>query len=188
MADDERNEPDFDGFPPIQSTVSDEFSKWQLWGEDLIDQLKHDLKGEVFDTEKGEAGQWVIPKDVKPMLNESGINATISLVRMAAINKFALLSNLDKPTIYKILLETSNELVLLYMEEHEKFKLQSPIQASFIITKIFYFMHNALLMAADGGMREYLKTTVRELRQYSGTPKDEKKGGGLFGLFGKGDK
>jgi hypothetical protein len=38
MADDERNEPDFDGFPPIQSTVSDEFSKWQLWGEDLIDQ------------------------------------------------------------------------------------------------------------------------------------------------------
>jgi hypothetical protein len=43
-------------------------------------------------------------------------------------------------------------------------------------------------MAADGGMREYLKTTVRELRQYRETPKDEKKGGGLFGLFGKGDK
>jgi hypothetical protein len=43
-------------------------------------------------------------------------------------------------------------------------------------------------MAAEGGMRDYLKTTVRELRQYRDIPSEKKGrgGGGLFGLFGKG--
>lgn len=179
-------------FPPIQtSAMSDEFSRWQLWGEDLMDQLKHDLKGEILiyimNSRGEEEEKWAVPKGNIPMMNDEGVNATISFIRMTGINKFAFLSNLDKETIYKNLSEIANELVFLYMENHKKYAIMTPIQASFVITKIFYFLEHALLMASEGGMRDYLKTTMREIRQYRDIPQEKKKGGGgMFGLFGKG--
>jgi len=177
---------ELDNFAPAQQQITDEFSKWQLWGEDIIEQLKHDLRAETFDADQGETGRWIKGINVEALMNEEGINTTVSVIRMCGINKFALLSNLDKEAIYKMVLEVVNELTLLYVIEHHKFGITSTAFASMIITKIHYFLQNALLMAADGEMRKYLGTTVQEVRQYRTPLKEEKKGGSMFGLFGRG--
>lgn len=173
--------------PPINQGMSDEFSKWQLWGEDLIEQLKHDLRGEVESMDENNKLIWTIPDGVEPLLNENGISKTTALLRNVAFNKFTLLSELDKETIYKMLLEISNELTFLYLYEFKAYGIKSPIHASYIVTKIFYAMHNAFMMAAFGGMRDYLKTQVREIRSYKEHETD-KKGivGNVKSLFARG--
>lgn len=187
MNEEQYQEPDFVGFPHVQPTISDEFSKWQLWGEDLLEQLKHDLRGEKFDPDKGDAGEWIIPEHSEPMMNEKGVSATISFIRSVGINKFAMLSKTDKETIYKMLQEVTNELTLLYFRKHEDYGIQDPITAGILITQIFYFLQNALLMADEAGMRDYLKTQVREVRSFRDVPEERKKSRGLFGIFGRGE-
>jgi len=76
----------------------------------------------------------------------------------------------------------------LIRHKHKEFGIKDPITASMIKLNITYALESALLMAENGGMRDYLKTTTQEIRQYREGEGEKKKSRLPFGLFGgKGD-
>lgn len=175
----------FNQIPAYQQVISDEFSKWQLWGEDLLDQLAHGLRGETFDREKGDQGKWIKAKNIQPIMNEDGIQMVVNAVREMAFNKFMFLSEKEKDEIYKELCDGINDITSTIADRHKFFGIRKGgySDATLIITKVFYMVKSALLMSHKAGMRDYLGKQVTEIRQYGRAGGEEKKKRGFFGLF-----
>lgn len=188
---DDQLEPNFEreAYPPFQpQQIDSAFSKWQLSPEELIVMLEHNLRGEHRTIDNEGLEQWVKSEDTEAMLNEKGIISISNVVIMAGINKFTFLSKMEKGDIFKRLKECMLDIIALLTEKHKDYGIKDPITANILVTKIHYFLESGLLMAMDAGMRDYLKTTTQEIRQYRNTPESEKKKGKhLFGLFGKGE-
>lgn len=91
--------------------VDPTFSQWQLSPTDVMLQIEHFLKGEIWkpgQTEEDE-GTWVKPDNVKPMLNDAGVQAILQKVA-SMVNRIVIMSNLDDKAVNSWLWDLGHEL------------------------------------------------------------------------------
>lgn len=75
------------------------FSRWQLDPRDVTELIEHSLRGEVWKTKpNGEGGRWEVPKGVRPMMNELGIQEVVKKVNVV-VNRIVIMSNLDETIV-----------------------------------------------------------------------------------------
>ena len=147
--------------------------KWQLDPREVIDEIEHKLRGEIFvNREKG------YQQLREPLVNEMGIN-TLMVVVEAMISKMITLSNFDEKEINLLMLDFTNNIIdMLYVNYVYWGINKSHLRTIRII--ICNPVHATLKRALNGGEREFLKTTERRIESYSERPTDKK---GLLSSF-----
>lgn len=138
--------------------------RWQLDAKDIIEQLEHDLKGEVW-VGTDDEGKDIYEKKGKQMINQEGVSAIISLVS-PRISKVIIMSNLEAEDVREEMLAFSRALTDLLYTQREKYEIEraylSPIKYTVQIVVLA-----AMKRALRGGERDFLKTTERRIESYS---------------------
>jgi len=172
---------DYQPYPPelIRSMSPEQmadFSKWRLDIDDLLEYLEHDLKGDKLDKE----GNWIKDEDTNPDMNNQGVKAIISTIRVFC-NKYTTLSNLTNDEIMAICRYLHIDLAEMLFFSYDVFDINEDI-LSMLVNKIMSFVFMSLKKAQGEGERISLskqETTIRHIEQ-------EKPKGFSLNPFGRG--
>lgn len=151
---------------------------WSLSSQDILKEIEHDLRGEIFNEE---TEKWELVAEGKPLMNDEGIRSIVSLAR-TIVNKVAFLSNLSEDMVLQISRDFADDLADLLFNNIEQFEIKRT-HLNIIVTKISYIIYVALQRAYEEGERRFLKTAERRIVSVRQDP-NEKKG---FWIFGKGN-
>lgn len=164
-----------DGFV-VSPKQDPDLTKWQLSPEDIISELKHDLRGEFYDKD---AKQWLRYSNSEPMLNEAGINAVISVVKLY-VNRNSILTDLDEYMVESITKNVNVDIAKLFFNKYKEFKIDKNY-LTILVDKIVWFVYFSLRRAWEGGERRFLTETKRTSEIIHQNQEQKKGFGGLFG-------
>lgn len=143
----------YNPFEMSQKKDSD-LMKWQLATIDLIEEIKHELACEIYNTE---TDTWVRSTGVTPLVNEMGINSLIGFVSGLA-NKNTILSNLSEKDVNVIMQNLCDRLAEHLFLNWEDYKIEK-MNIDMVFFKIENFCLMSLKRAQDEGERSFLKQT-----------------------------
>jgi len=152
--------------------------KWQLSSSDFIEELEHDLKGELPQSD----GTW---KQVdEPLMNDMGIRTVRSILRTHA-NKVIFLSKLKEDRILQFSKEMNHVIVDLLFLNYQKWGVKKE-NCTLIVRKVCHFVFAAMMRAEGEGERKFLGETrsVRELVS-NVLPNRQNRGLSIFGRRGQ---
>ncbi len=129
-----------------QETIGD-FTRWRLDSLEITNQLRHSLKGDVYNEE---LGKWV--KLGKPLMNDDGISLVISYVETVA-NKITFLSNLTENDIVLICRNLGKSFAMILLYKYDKLGV-SKEDDDFLFWKVMEFGLIALKKSQVAGERE----------------------------------
>jgi hypothetical protein len=162
-------------FIPVPDMPS-ELTKWQLDSTDIIDQQKHYLRGEIFDTEKSS----YVFTGIR-LMNEKGVSS-LSLVLQQYLNKNTNLSNLSEDFIRDDMVYFNLDLVEFIRVNYTGFEINKEYM-SMIIQTVCDTVFFAMMRAMNNGERIFLRSTEQRKHIIQELPEQKKKG---FWIFGKG--
>ena len=136
--------------------------QWLEHPYDIMDQLKHTLKGEqLFITEdksKARIERWEVPKGVKPFLNDNGINYVMSVIG-AFVNRSATMSYIDDEEIFKIGRLTCDNISIALAMNNGQYGLDMSLYYT-VNSIVVNFVYMTLKRAWKGGERDMIKTNT----------------------------
>lgn len=119
--------------------ASKDFSRWHLTSDELIEELEHDLKGEVWANNKWQ-------KRGKKLLNNDGVREIITLVR-GHVNKFTFLAKLSDDDVMDIMRHLDEAMIDLLAQKWEEFQIDMPdldVIRQIVLTMIYAGMTRGL--------------------------------------------
>lgn len=144
---------------------------WRYDPEDLLDFLKHDLKGEIWvPHKKGTGGDWV-GKRAQQLLNDEGVTTIISTIR-TMVNKFTVLSNLTDDEIIEICRDINTALVETLYFKYKQFGADKK-NLDLIEAKTMNFIFISLKKSLGGKERESLYSRLFRHETVGGPQKKE---------------
>jgi hypothetical protein len=151
-----------------------ELTKWTLDPNEILSDLQHDLRGEMYDKRRR---MWIQVGD--RLLNDKGINTIISHCK-TIINKNAFLSNLDDAYIHEIVLDLTNNLTILLFVNYDGWDID-PAKAYMnqIIEKTRVYMFLGLRRALNESEKKFISRIESIHRNITEQPQQKKK----FGIF-----
>ena len=163
-------------YPPLNLTMDTDLTKWQLDYTDIITQIQHNLRGEIYDSEKD---RWV-ETGIRYM-NEQGIGA-ISLILTQYINKNTFLSNLDNDIILEIVRNVNYDIKNTILVNQEKFEIKGE-DRSIITNAIVTAIYESLRRAYQEGEKRFLKLIQQReiVRTTAPIDQQQKQGWWIFG-------
>lgn len=165
--------------PRYYSQFEASFSKWQLDPDETLEELTHNLRGEQRDPDSGD---WVLPQGAHPLMNERGVQDTISSLRFI-INKNTPLSILKEDTINEMCLIRSLYLIdrlSAHMDEYHINAIDFPTIVNDIMDAVYIYLSRA----KDGDTLHGIQR-VYKLFEKAGDQQPEKQQGLSLGFFGK---
>jgi len=167
--------------PPTIVTAPQEVMKEILDPSNIIEKIRHNLKGEIEVIDSLGKKRWD-EKGAK-IMNDDGINHIISILD-SYINRNTLLSNLDDNEILMIIKPLDKELNALFYQKWRKFDLELEhwaITKNRIVDMVFL----ALKQANNKVLLDAL-TKAYSIREVKGFPERRKSVGEYFtGIFKK---
>ena len=154
--------------------ANSELAKWQLEIEDIIEEQKHDWRGEI----KNINGEYIKIPNAKPVMNEMGIQRFTSLMRQSSKNLF--LSNFQVKDIKQILYIQYCNLYHLLLDRHEEFELDVE-DFSLVANPIKMFIESGIRRSLDAGERKSLTESTKSITTTMNRPFEEMKKRGWFG-------
>jgi hypothetical protein len=145
-------------------------TKWQLFSDDIIAQIEHDLRGDkwVMDETDPEKGEWKCAEEEDAYMNEQGIRRTIGLSH-SILNKNTYLSALREEHIYQLYKNFSIDFALMVVKNVDKFGIDLTnlwIIHDIVMTPIF----TALMRALNAGERQFLSKSERRIERIVEVP------------------
>ena len=167
--------------PPIPSNPSDDFYRFRIQGNDILQEIQRLLKGEI----KNEYGEY--EQKYEAWLNDKGLNTVMGIIYSLGINKNSFLGNLRREEIlYKCkMLKKKVSRLFTFNDAYEYYGLKKELR-EMLITIIVNNVHSGLSRSEGGREAEQLSTASQRHDIYSHT--DNGKSGGLFNRlspFGK---
>ena len=138
---------------PVNPNRNEGLMKWQLEPNDIIEELEHYFKGELW-TNKG----WVSNPDMR-LMNNKGVHKFLTILR-GHLSKVISLSELNKYEINQIALECRQAVIDEIYYNHKEFEINKSFRDSLVMVidhKVYAYLKQAL----NGGFRKYLQTTER---------------------------
>jgi len=161
---------------PQYQQQSEGVIRLKLISNDILNQLKHTLSGDVWDADKEE---FVEDENKEPMLNPKGVNYIISIV--ASLNsRDVRLSNLDEKMIRQMALDTENQITDVLFLKKEEFDVDLSY-ASTIVNTVGNLVLSSLYRALNGFEQEKMKDIARVHETQQIIPPEKKVG--MFGKF-----
>jgi len=146
--------------------------RWQLDPAEIIEEMEHKLKGEVWDAK---TQKFVRRAGRDPLMNEDGINVILSLIS-PVISKVVILSNLKEEDIDAMMLDFSKNLICLFASEYHKFGIKKQYIPS-IKTFICMIVQATLNRALNEGERKFLGRTERVSQVFTDRERSNKPAG-----------
>jgi len=142
------------GMSPLPSTPDATSLLVQTNPAEIIAELEHNLRGEVWDNvnQKWESKQ-------ASFLNEEGINKIMTIIR-GTVNTNCILSNLNDKEIANIIVDIGKEITLLLAQEYKTYKVEKS-NLTTIVNLCLRMSYFSLKRASGEGERRFLKTSVR---------------------------
>jgi hypothetical protein len=159
---------------PVAEKQDAELTRWQLMVEDIILELEHDFRGEIFMEDEN---KWEVKGE--SLMNEKGIRSIIGVLR-ASVHKILFLSNLTEDDVYLITRDTHIELACLLAQNIDNFEIKKAYLSS-ILNKVVFITYEGLRRAFMGGERTFLKQTERRIERIIDRLGSEKKSLNPFG-------
>lgn len=86
------------------------FSQWSLDPRDVLEQMEHTLRGEVWSSgADGKGGAWFKAPGMTPLMNEAGIQYVLREMS-ATVNRVVIMSNLTEKNVNNILWDRGHDL------------------------------------------------------------------------------
>lgn len=149
----------------------------QLENDNVLADIEHHLRGEVFDSKKGE---WILRHGAEPLINELGIHTLMSIAR-SHIDKNIHLSKFTEQQIYKVMKDLEIDIIWNIRNNWDRFGIRKA-NVDFIIDIVTNPIFAAFKRAEDGITLDMLRNTQR----IQNTMVADQKKHGLFGfnIFG----
>lgn len=159
------------GQPYIDSGRAD-LAQIQLDNADIIEDLKHNLKREIFKrSDDGKSGEWIKPKKIKPMLNDEGVTDVISLMNVF-ITKIFILSNFSEDRINDNCLDFNRVIIEKIFLKRRSYEIDKADRST--IRLILDQSYNSILRRAlNAGERISLTQTHRIMQTYQENQKEK---------------
>lgn len=170
--------------------------RWQQDFQEDIERVKHFLRCEYYDSEKGKwlpqtiikgkekdenGEEYFIRERVIPMLNEAGI-AQVEATLAPFVSRDMLNSNYNEDEVWVTALIKSNNLVASITAHHEYFGLRYYTDVFTINDIVTVFMQASLKSALNDGWRRHIRSHTKELRSFSASDSFQPQKKGVFGL------
>lgn len=155
----------------LLSPQKEDLMRWQLDSLDIIQDIEHDLRGDVWDEKKNE---WIVSDD--PRINEKGIRELISFIKLR-VNKNVFLTDLSDKEINNIMINFRLDLVDLLYEKYRDYGIRKE-NLSTILNGIDDFVKIAIKRGWEALTLKHLGERVRTIERLESS--GENKDGGKF--------
>lgn len=155
----------------IPENPSDDFFRYRIDGTDILDDIQHQLKGEIYDEKRGGYVQ-----KFDRWCNDEGINKITHIIYACGINKNTFLGNLEKDEImYKCRMIKKN-MALLFFKKYKEFGVQKEMRR-LLITTVVNTIHSALSRSEGGKESDQLSTASQRMEVFQHNQQQEQKSG-----------
>ena len=166
-------------FAPAGNANND-FFRYRAESTDILEELEHQLRGEVFVRDSSGAGAWV--RKFNQELTDAGINDILNMVFTVAMNKCVLYGCLDKEEIYQRCNRLWREMAKYAVISGSNVGLVRT-NRDMIIKKVIYLCHSGLTRSMDGREANQTSAAISKIEH---EVREERVGGRQgFGLLGK---
>ena len=153
---------------PNPSPPTQDFFKYRIQSEDVLEEIEHKLKGEVFDFQKKE---WVVKYG--RWCNDDGVNIILAEIYDYA-NKNVYLGNLDRDQINFKCNKLKRQLARLLFNKYTIYEINKT-KRSLLIKKVVDSVHSSLSRCEDGKEADQLSTSTQRHEISNFQQQEEKK-------------
>jgi hypothetical protein len=168
-----------------QQGMSSDLIRWQLSGEQVLDEIEHNLKGEIWVVDAEGRGSFVTR--YKALLNDNGVNAMMAGIRHV-LNANIYLSDLEEEDIRNLTLSSTIDAIFKLRQMYKEWGVDVA-NLSTIVNIIEFQTYAALRRAYKGATMHFLITTQRVIEQRVDRPQMERSQNipsfSFFNLLGK---
>jgi hypothetical protein len=148
---------------PMPQATDSEFYRFRIDGSDILEELQHQLRGEIWQADPdGNGGQWV--RRYNQEMTEEGINEVLALVYTMGINKNITLGCLEKQEVYERCQDIWQELANYFILAGNRIGLDRD-KRSLLLKKIVYMIHSGLTRSINGREATQLSSMVQRIEQ-----------------------
>jgi len=156
---------------PIPSPPADDFFRFRIDGSDILEDIQHQLKGEVYDHAQGgyvsSFDRWI---------NDDGINKILHIIYACGINKNIFLGNLTKEEIMFKCNMLKKKLALLMFKKYNEFGVSKEMRDLLIMT-VVGTVHSALSRSEGGREADQISTAAQRVEMFQRQEKDQQQPG-----------
>lgn len=153
---------------------SEDFFKFRIDGGDIIDNISHQLRGEVFDESKGE---WV--KKYEARVNEEGLNVIIYIIYTLGNNKNIYMSTKKADRINYMCWELERNLYKLFFLKYQQYGIKKELRK--ILINSIVAQVEAGLYRSEGGMEARLLSQASSRYEIFSHNQAQQQKGGILG-------
>lgn len=161
------------GIAPMPAPPENDFFKFRITTEDLLEELDHRLKGEILTSDDGR--NYYYKKIYEPWCNHKFINTVIGIVYGFGANRNTILGNLKNKEICYRCNYLWKRLARLLFTNYKEFGIQKEMR-SLIIKLIVDTVHSSLSRSEDGWESEKLSTATQKYEVHSDNNKSRNTG------------
>lgn len=136
----------------VPTAPDDNFFKYRIESQEIIEELSHQLKGEIYDEKSNSYVQ-----KFEPWVNAEGINKIIHIVYSCGINKNIYLGNLSHEEIYFKCNMIKKKVARLLFNKYREYGIDKDMRNLLIVT-IVNTIHSGLSRCEEGKEANQLST------------------------------
>lgn len=148
---------------PLPDGPSQDFFTFRLDSSDIIDEIHHQLKGEIFIPNGRGGGEWKCK--FKKQLTDEGINDILGIIYSFGINKNVILGCLNHEEIYQRCNAIWKELAKYMVINGEKVGIDKK-KRSILVKNLVYQIHSGLSRSEEGRESDQLSTASQRIEHY----------------------
>jgi hypothetical protein len=163
--------------PPMPQNPDQDFFRYRIDGADILEELQHQLRGEVFVMDENGNGQFLQKFD--RWVNNEGVNKILHIVYACGINKNVFLGNLTHEEIYFKCNMLKKKLARLMFSKYKDYGVNKEMR-DMLITTVVNTIHSGLSRCEEGREADQLSSATQRHEIYSEDLKQKKQQGSIF--------
>lgn len=168
---------------PLPEGPGEDFFKFRIDGGDILDDMAHQLKGEVYDDTRKE-----YVEKFDRWINDTGINKVLHVIYACGINKGVFLGNLTSDQILFKCRSVKKKLALLFFKKYNSYGIKREMR-DLLVTTVVNTIHSGLSRSEGGKESDQLSVAAQRYDMFQHVIQPEQQRRGLMGrlpFFGKG--
>jgi len=135
---------------------TDNVSIYELENENLIDRIRHKLRGEIYDLN---SGRWV--QVYEPHMNDAGLGKFMFVIE-SLLDKNISLSNLTIDKVYRMSYEINTAVIGIVFKRSKEYEIDQ-VDRDIIVDIIDLQVYSTLVRALEGGERTHRETIIKSV-------------------------
>lgn len=157
---------------PIPEGPSEDFFKFRIEGRDILEDIEHQLKGEVWDAEKK---RYIVKFD--RWVNDEGVNKILHVIYACGINKNIILGNLTTDEIKFKCRSLKRDIAFLLFKKYHDYGIKKEMR-SLLTKSVVNQIHSGLSRSEGGRESDQISTAAQrhDIWQHQDQQQSERRG------------